>query len=869
MKYFFIIILLYCCRTIHANGDSVRERININKEWHYQEGDPEGTDSALHYTRLKPYLLPCANDFLLFSSKHTRPKGNLGDNVPYTKPDFDDSSWRLLHLPHDWAIEKDFNIDYDSETAKLPFWGIGWYRKGLYIPQTDVGKRFYLDIDGAMSYASVWCNGCYVGGWPYGYASFRLDLTPYIKVGQSNMLAVRLENPKESSRWYPGGGLYRSVWLVKTSPVHVSQWGTYVRHIDISPENARMEMSVCLENHLPEDAPVSVHTDMYLQNKDGKPVGSPVAGFVCDSVIIRAGEKIHAVRLFQVENPKLWDMKSPNCYVAVTRVMMKGNEIDRYQTSFGIRDTKFTLNEGFFLNGNKVQIKGVCLHHDFGALGGAFNVVAAERQLRIMKEMGANAIRTSHNPPAPELVELCDRMGLLMQLELSDAWQVKKRKNDYGTLFDDWSEADMRSLVRHYRNHPSVIMWSIGNEVPEQAAKSGSEIAHRLTAYSHDEDPLRPTSYGCNRMIAFHDLANHVDIMGQNYNARSYGHFFKQNPTRRYHASETVSAISSRGEYFFPVTRNAKDNRSDFQLSSYDMVPIAWGCTPEEEFAMLEKYPAMYGEFVWTGFDYLGEPTPFNKDQTNLLNFSDSVSLEKARKELLALGKIKTPARSSYFGIVDLCGFPKDRYYAYKSYWRPEVPTLHILPHWNWEERKGKVTPVHIYTSGDVVELFLNGKSQGIRKKEHRYDRLTWDSVRYEPGVLKALAYKEGKKWAEKVVETTGKAIAIKAVSEKTVLKADGDDLAFIRVEIVDEKGRTVPRADNLLKFSLSGVAEIVAVDNGDATDLTPFRLSERKAYNGMALIILRSAHRKVGKTILTIKSEGLAKQEIELVCTE
>lgn len=506
------------------------------------------------------------------------------------------------------------------------------------------------------------------------------------------------------------------------------------------------------------------------------------------------------------------------------------------------------------------------MHHDLGALGAAFNIVAAERQLRIMKEMGANAIRTSHNPPAPELVALCDRMGFLMQLELADAWRKGKRKNDYSVLFDDWSEADMRSLVRHYRNHPSVIMWSLGNEVPDQSTDTGVEIAHKLTAYSHDEDPTRPTSYGCNRGdIAYREIVNHVDVFGQNYHQKVYGDFLKQNPTRRYHASETSSATSSRGEYFFPVNTRASDNRANFQLSSYDMKTVGWGCMPEDEFAMLEKYPSMSGEFVWTGFDYLGEPTPYNKDLTNLLNFSDPKDREKAKKELEALGKIKSPSRSSYFGIVDLCGFPKDRYYCYKSYWRPDVPTVHILPHWNWENRIGEITPVYVYTSGDTVELFLNGKSLGRKEKSHAYDRLRWMDVRYEPGVLKAVAYKNGKRWAEETVETTGKPARIQVTPEKNALKADGSDLSFIRVTVVDAKGRMVPRANNHLKFSVSGPAEIVATDNGDATDLTSFQSLERKAYNGMALVVLRGAYQGTGKVVLTVEAKGLPKQKVVL----
>lgn len=844
----------------------MRERININRDWRYQIDDPDGAGTALHYSQLKPYLLPCANDFIIFGKRYQRPEGNPGENIAYVKSDFDDSEWRHLNLPHDWAIEGPFNIDYNGSTGKLPYWGIRWYRKTLELSQDDAGKQIYLDIDGAMSYASVWCNGQYVGGWPYGYASFRLDLTPYIRAGQKNVLAIRLDNPDDTSRWYPGSGIYRNVWLVKTSPVHVEQWGTFVRNQQVDSENAVMEMGVNIENHAGKDVQVKLQTSVYLQGKDGRPVGEEVTQSMTKDIAIKKDSWSSARFQFKVDKPKLWDIDTPNCYVAVSRVFMDGKEIDSYETPFGIRTIEFSHDQGFMLNGQKVAIKGVCMHHDLGALGAAFNEVAAERQLRIMKEMGANAIRTSHNPPAPELVALCDRMGVMMQLELADTWQKGKRKNDYNLLFDDWSEADMRSLVRHYRNHPSVIMWSIGNEMPDQTTDQGVIIARNLTAYCHDEDPTRPTSLGCNKRDAvFRDIVNQVDIFGLNYFHKTYPVFKEQNPTRRYHASETSSATSSRGEYFFPVTTDVNDSRSGFQLSSYDMTTIGWGCTPEVQFKMNEEYPFMSGEFVWTGFDYLGEPTPYNKDLTNLLNFSDPNELEKARKELEELGKIKTPSRSSYFGIVDLCGFPKDRYYNYKSYWRPDVPTVHILPHWNWQERIGEITPVHIYTSGDAVELFLNGKSLGRREKAHSYDRLTWDDVRYEPGSLKAIAYKNGQKWAEELVETTGKPAALQVTAEKTELKSDGTDLSFIRVAVVDSQGRVVPRSKNHLKFSVTGPAEIIATDNGDATSLLPFQLSERDAYNGLALVILRSQYMKQGKVLLTVESKGLPKQKIAL----
>lgn len=849
-----------------SDSNSPRERISLNREWKYTTDDPAGTDSSLHYSRMKPYLLPSANHFIIFGKRNKAPEKAFTTSVAYTQPGFDDSGWRTLNLPHDWAIERPFNIDYEGATGKLPYWGIGWYRKSFEVPEADRGKQVYLDIDGAMSYSAVWCNGHLAGGWPYGYASFRIDLTPYIKPGEMNTVAIRLENPDEASRWYPGGGIYRNVWLVKTSPVHVSQWGTFIRNVSVDPRKARMEMGVNIENRDSAAAKIKLLTSVYRQDGKGEPTGEEVAVAAPRELNVPQGSYASARFNIDIDNPRLWDIDDPNCYVAITKIMKDGEEIDSYATPFGIRTIEFTHDEGFKLNGKKTPIKGVCLHHDLGALGAAFNEAAAERQLRIMKEMGVNAIRTSHNPPAPELVALCDRLGLMMQLELADTWHRGKRKNDYHLIFDDWNEADMRALTRHYRNNPSVIMWSIGNEVPDQTTDEGIIIARNLTAYCHDEDPTRPTSLGSNKQAAvFRDIVNNVDIFGLNYFHRTYPVFKEQNPTRRYHASETSSATSSRGEYFFPVTTNPDDSRSGFQLSSYDLTTVGWGCSPEAQFKMNEEYPFMSGEFVWTGFDYLGEPTPYNKDLTNLLNFSDSAELRKAKLELAQLGKIKSPSRSSYFGIVDLCGFPKDRYYSYKSYWRPDVPTLHILPHWNWEERIGEITPVHIYTSGDAVDLFLNGKPLGRREKKNAYDRLTWDDVRYEPGTLKAVAYKNGQPWAEEIVETTGRPAAIELTPETTTLNNSGTDLAFVRVAIVDKEGRVVPRSKNHLKFSVSGPVEIVATDNGDATSLLPFQLSERDAYNGLALVILRGKYSETGKATLKVESKGLKKQEITL----
>lgn len=849
---------------------SSRERICLNMGWRYQKNDPQQTVGQLDYIRLKPYLLPCANDFIKTGEKYKRPVGNPGDTHPYVKPEFDDSNWRELNLPHDCAVEEPFNIDYEGPTGKLPYWGIRWYRKSFDLDINDAEKQIYLDIDGAMSYSSVWCNGNYVGGWPYGYASYRLDLTPYVKAGKKNVLAIRLDSPDNSSRWYPGAGIYRNVWLVKTSPVHVAQWGTFVKNNKVSDKEAVMDMSVSLINHSTDKIKAVVVNDIYEADELGYPKGKVVASVRKNEVELFGETPVDLAFRFTVNTPKLWDIETPCRYVAVTRVNVSGKEMDSYHTVFGIRTAEFVHGKGFVLNGRVVPLRGVCMHHDLGALGTAFNESAAERQLRILKGIGVNAIRTSHNSPAPELVSLCDRMGLLMQIESFDTWHRAKLKNDYSRLFDDWHEADMRSIVRHFRNHPSVIMWSIGNEMPDQMTTEGVKIAADLTSFCHDEDPTRPTTFGSNRPKAFmKEIVNNVDIWGFNYQIGQYAKFKELHPDKMFHGSETSSATSSRGEYFFPVTRRREDCNRNFQVSSYDMITVKWGCSPEAQFGTNEKNPESFGEFVWTGFDYLGEPTPYNADITNVLNFSDPKEQEKARQELEKLGKIKTPSRSSYFGIVDLCGFPKDRYYCYKSYWRPDVPTLHILPHWNWPERVGEITPVHIYTSGDEVELFLNGKSQGKRQKKNRYDRLVWDNVLYSPGELKAVAYKNGKKWAERVVKTTGEAARVKISPEKSVLKNDGYDLVFVRVDIQDKEGRTVPRNKNLLKFSISGPAEIVATDNGDATDHTSFQSHERKAYNGLALVIIRSKRGITGNVKLNVESSGLVSDSVNLQVVE
>jgi len=876
-------------------AEPTRGRIPINDGWRFQKGDPTEVAGSLDYLKIRDWVLPSSAAFLKDPTVlPKRPDGNLGAKVPYTQPSFDDSAWRKLDLPHDWAIQGPFKQEYKGKTGKLNYSGPVWYRKHVNLPGSDQGSRIYLDIDGAMSYATVWCNGEFVGGWPYGYSSFRLDLTPYAKPGSDNVLSIRLDNPDNSSRWYPGSGIYRNVWLVKTHAIHVGQWGTAITTPQVSAEAATVAVKVTIDNEGKTPTQVLVKTKVMF-------AGKPVTDLPAQNVELSAGGLVSATAEVTVPKPQLWDTTTPNLYTAVTTVEVGGKVVDRYETVFGIRSIAFTADNGFLLNGKRVQINGVCNHHDLGALGTAFNTRAAQRQLEILKEMGVNALRTSHNPPAPELLDLCDAMGILVMDEAYDCWKEGKAKSGYNLLFDDWNEQDMRALLRRDRNHPSVVMWSIGNEVKELSdAVVGPVIGARLTAIAHEEDPTRPTTLGSNKPDAsYNGIQKSVDVMGQNYQRGGYAEFHEKNPTIPLVGSETSSALSSRGEYFFQTpdqvadqnaaaiepeqsdkpSKRAKrgkqvskkpnqtqpfevissiktEGRADFQISSYDLYGPAWAMLPDQDFATLEKNPHVAGQFVWTGFDYLGEPTPYNADSTNLLNFTDPEERAKMAKEMKELGELPVPSRSSYFGIMDLAGFKKDRFYLYQAYWRPEYPMVHVLPHWTWPERVGQGVPVFLYTSGDEAELFLNGKSLGRKKKAQYEYRLRWDDVIYTPGELKAVAYKNGKEWATEVVKTASPATTLTLDADRDQIAADRKDLSYVTVAIRDQAGIMVPRSKNLVAFTVSGPGEIVATDNGDATSHASFQSPNIKAYNGLALAIIRAIG--PGKIIVTAKAEGL-----------
>lgn len=865
------VALTLCAR----DSDAPRTREPFNTGWRFTKGDEAGTGEALAYERVKEWVLPTGDQLLNY--RPTARAKSPGTPVPlldtperrlsYTRFDFDDSGWRSLNLPHDWGIEGPFQQELSGDTGKLPWFGTAWYRKKFSLPSSDAGRQIYLELDGAMSYALVWCNGQFVGGWPYGYTSWRMDLTPFVKTGAENMVAIRLDNPRESSRWYPGGGIYRNVWLLKTGPVAVAQWGVFVSTPVVTRESATVDVAVTLDNRAAAGAEVKVAVRVFAADSGGQPTGEPVASSAPRTLKIPPGRQAEMSHTLTVASPKLWNLKERNRYVAETTVTQGKDTVDVVLTPFGIRTIAHTANDGFLLNGERVQLYGVCNHHDLGALGAAVNPRAIERQLEILQSMGCNAIRTSHNPPAPELLELCDRMGFLVMVEAFDCWRLGKKSEDYSRVFDDWHEKDLVSMVRRDRNHPCVIQWSIGNEVREQSEPDGWKMAAHLAGIVREEDRSRPVVSGFNNIqSAYNGFQTVVDIVGYNYKPTEYAKVRARHPQLPLMGAETSSTVSSRGEYFFPVSEDKAEGRSDFQVSSYDLYAPRWAHTPDVEWRGLDEQPYTLGEFVWTGFDYLGEPTPYNADSTNLLNHSNPAEHEKAAKELAELGKIRVPSRSSYFGIIDLAGFPKDRYYLYQSRWRPDLPMAHILPHWNWPERIGQVTPVFVYSSGDEAELFLNGKSLGRQKRGPFVYRFRWNEVVYEPGELKVVTYKNGQTWAEAVQRTTGPAEKLTLSADRSSLHADGQDLSFITVTVTDKNGLMVPRSKNRVSFEVSGPGEIIATDNGDATSFESFQSRERAAYNGLALAVVRTKVGEKGSITVRVKSDGLDAAETTLV---
>ena len=876
---------------------SDRERVSINEGWKFMRYNKE-PDKLIYDIRpevrdrndnvvadskpteanavaasdkgFKKWILPTANDFIKDPSyHHQRPAGNPGSDFPFVQNHFNDNAWEHVNLPHDWAIKGPFYEDANpivgGGMGRLPVHGVAWYRRKLDITAADKGKSIYLDIDGAMSYAMVWLNGNLVGGWPYGYNSFRLDLTPYIKPGDDNQLAIRLDNPLNSSRWYPGGGIYRNVWLTKVNPVHVAQWGTFISSKNVSASSATVDIAVNIQNKTSADQSVEIVTEIYSLNDKLERAGKKVATFPNSVLSIQAGKKLKVENSVTIKNPLLWGplpAQKPNLYVAVTHLYANGKIIDEYETRFGIRAVVFDLLKGLMVNGRPVRIQGVNQHHDLGALGAAFNTRAAERQLEILLEMGCNAIRMAHNPPAPELLDLTDRLGLLVIDEVFDSWERKKTPLDFHLIFPEWYEADTRAFIRRDRNHPSVIAWSFGNEVGEQyTADTGAVLAKKLYDIVREEDSTRPATASMNYAKPDMPFPKVMDILNLNYqgegirDAPAYAHlkgirtsplypaFQKQFPDKIIISSETSSALSSRGTYLFPVVDGISAPVSDSTggnskkqfVSAYELYTAAFGASPDKVFASQDKHPYVAGEFVWSGWDYLGEPTPYYT------------------------------ARSSYSGIIDLAGFKKDRFYLYQSRWRPDLPMVHMLPHWTWPDRSGQITPVHVFTSGDEAELFLNGRSLGKKKKAAFKYRLRWDDVKYEPGELKVIAYKNGKKWSEQTIQTTGNAVQLLLSADRNVINADGEDLSFITLKVADSNGLTVPEANNKVTFSIEGPGEIVATDNGDPANMVSFASKEREAYSGLVLAIIRSEKNKTGIIKITASSMGLRAGKLEI----
>lgn len=777
----------------------------------------------------------------------------LSDIPKAAYPDFSDATWQNVRIPHDWAIAGPFDRENDVQytkivengetkpyahtgrTGALPHVGIGWYRRSIHVPAEWRHKRIYVEFDGVMSRSTVYCNGVEVGGRPYGYSSFSLELTNQINFGADNLLAVRVANPAGASRWYPGAGIYRQVRLVVVEPVHVCYMGTWVT-AQVTAGKATLQMQTEIANQMSTQQDVTVDTKVY------SPSGACVASVESR---VSVDKLVTCRQQLTIDNPELWDIERPQLYKAVSQLSVLGEVVDGYETYFGIRTVRFDANQGFFLNDRPLKLQGVCMHHDLGALGTAVNRRALRRQLEIMQEMGCNAIRTSHNPPAPELLELCDSMGFLVIDEAFDEWRIGKTPNGYHTLFDEWAEKDLRDMIRRDRNHPCVIMWSIGNEVGEQRTADGAAVGRFLTDICHDQDPTRPVTIGFS--VPDHPITNGlaavVDIPGWNYKPHLYLRYHQEHPQWLLYGSETASCVSSRGEYYFPAEQECPGKRATLHVTSYDMAAPRWASPPDYEFAAQDACPFILGEFVWTGFDYLGEPTPYEHEW---------------------------PSRSSYFGIVDLCGFPKDRYYLYRSRWSKR-PTLHLLPHWNWAGKEGEAIPVYCYTSYPAAELFLNGRSLGMRRKSgdtvfSRY-RLMWDNVVYEPGVLRVVAYDAYGMLADSAeVVTSGPPARIELSADRTGITADGEDLAFVTVRIVDDIGRLCPWADHLVQFSLVGSGgRIVAVDNGDQTSLEPFQASSRRAFHGMCMAVVAADAGDAGSITLKAEAEGVAAATVSI----
>lgn len=805
--------------------------------------------SFLFKTYLLLVFIYCQNTFAQTIVKELDQwKFFKGLNASASQIDFDDSNWEMVTVPHDWAIYGPFNKDIDKQIVKieqnnekkatektgrtgaLPFIGIGWYRTHLTLPSDIKDKQVLITFDGAMSNAEVYINGKKVGIRPYGYSYFYFDISDYIK--KENVIAVRLNNQSFSSRWYPGAGLYRKVNVLIKETVNFKHWGQFVTTPYISKQIAK----------------VNIRSQVQGENLIMKTLIRDAQGNTVAKKVTTEQFSNNIEQNLTINTPKLWSPETPYLYTAELKLYQDNQLKDTKRIRFGIRNIKYTASKGFELNGKVTKFKGVCLHHDLGPIGTAVNKAALKRQLTILKDMGCNAIRSSHNMPSIEQLELCDEMGFLFLAESFDEWKKPKVKNGYNLYFNEWAEKDIVNLVQATRNHPCIVMWSAGNEVPDQWSNDGVKRLKWIQDIFHREDPTRPVTIGMDQVKAVmkNGFGAVVDIPGLNYRTHLYEEAYEKFPQGLLLGSETASTVSSRGVYKFPVVNTSGKKYEDMQCSSYDLEYCNWSNIPEDDFILQDNKPWVIGEFVWTGFDYLGEPTPYD-------NY--------------------WPSRSSYFGICDLAGLPKDRYYLYRSRWNTKDETLHILPHWNWAGREGKTTPVFVYTSYDSAELFINGKSQGIEKKSNlsklnRY-RLMWMDTKYEPGTLKVIAYNsKGEPVAEKTIVTAGKPQRIKLETDRQTIKANGKDLSYVTATVVDANGNPCPKASNRLHFKVKGNGAYKAACNGDATSLEIFHKPTMKTFNGKLVILVQSTH-KAGDIELIVSGDGLKKNKIKIASIE
>jgi beta-galactosidase len=757
----------------------------------------------------------------------------LGDTAIAADIQYNDAKWRLLDLPHDWSIEGSFSDKHPATNSggALPG-GIGWYRKTFTIPATQKNKPVYIAFDGIYRNSEVWINGHYLGKRPNGYISFRYELTPWLKFGAAaNTIAVRVDNSAQpNSRWYTGSGIYRNVQLVMTGTTAVDHWGTFITTPKVSAASATVAVNTVIRHTQQKEQPVTMATALY--DAAGKLVHKTHQAVVIKDSLTTIAQQL------EVTQPNLWSVHRPYLYKAVTRIIINNQVVDSYTTPFGMRYFAFDVNNGFSLNGEPLRLLGVCQHHDLGALGAAINVRAMERQLQILKDMGCNAIRTAHNPPAPELLDLCDRMGFLVMDEAFDMWRKRKNKFDYHMDFDEWHRRDLEDQVKRDRNHPSVFMWSIGNEIREQFDSTGIPLTQELVRIVKSLDSTRPVTAALTELDSIKNYmyrAHALDVIGINYNQEKYDSLPLKFPFRPLLASETTSGLQTRGHYSMPSDsvyywpmkgqKFVENGNPDYTVSAYDQVAAYWGTTHEDAWKKVKQHPFLAGLFVWSGFDFLGEPVPY-----------------------------PWPARSSYYGIIDLAGFPKDVYYMYQSEWTNK-PVLHVFPHWNHEP--GKMVDVWAYYSqADEVELFLNNRSLGVRKKQGGELHVLW-RVPFEPGMLRAESRKNGRKIAAKTIETADSAVRVELLPDRKMFHADGKDLVFITARIVDKKGNLVPDAGHLLQVKITGQGRIAGIDNGYPAELQSFKALTHKAYRGLCLIMVQSTQKK-GAVNLQVKSDGL-----------